>query len=87
MTLEKNIQSLKRWKKKGDILEARFLFNNFSESLEATNKIGVLAEKHNHHPEITLSWGKVSIRLWSHDTKSITERDINLAKDIDLLFQ
>lgn len=86
MTLEKNSQSLKNWKEKGDILEATFLFRNFSESLEATNKIGVLAEKHNHHPEITLSWGKVRVCLWSHDTKSITERDISLAKDIDLLF-
>lgn len=56
-----------------------FHFENFKEALKFTNKIGQLAEKHNHHPEITTSWGKVAVVWWSHGIKDLTLKDLDLA--------
>lgn len=62
-----------------------FHFNDFAQALAFTNKVGQLAEQANHHPEITLGWGKVTIVLWTHTTKTLTEKDISLAKAIEKL--
>ncbi len=62
-----------------------FIFKDFSEGLEFTNKVGELAEKANHHPDINLTWGFVRVWLTTHSSHSITEKDHDLAKAIDKL--
>ncbi|MGA1050141.1 MAG: 4a-hydroxytetrahydrobiopterin dehydratase [Minisyncoccia bacterium] len=68
-----------------DLLSRRFELNNFVEALELVNKIGELAEKQQHHPDINLGWGYVEIYLSTHDIGGISEKDIALAKAIDKL--
>jgi 4a-hydroxytetrahydrobiopterin dehydratase len=46
-------------------------------------QIGILAEKQNHHPEFTNVYNKVSLRLTTHDSNGVTEKDIKLAASID----
>ena len=46
----------------------------------------MLAENKNHHPEIVLDYGKVIISLISHDVQKITERDLELATQIDKIY-
>jgi 4a-hydroxytetrahydrobiopterin dehydratase len=46
-------------------------------------QVGILAEKHNHHPELFNVYNKVRIRLNTHDAKGVTIKDINLAIAID----
>ena len=66
-------------------LYQEFSFTDFVSALAFTNAVGELAEEHNHHPLITLTWGKVGIELWTHSKNDITEKDIALAKAIDKL--
>jgi 4a-hydroxytetrahydrobiopterin dehydratase len=66
-------------------LEKEFLFANFVEALEFTNKVGNLAEAEGHHPDIHLSWGKVKIKTWTHKIDGLNESDFILAAKIDLL--
>ena len=63
-----------------------FTFKNYRKSFAFVSQVAMLAEKKNHHPEIILDYGKVTISLISHDFQKITERDINLAKIIDNIF-
>ena len=60
-------------------LEKTFKFNNFVDALNFTNKVGELAEEHNHHPAITTEWGKVSVRWWTHTERGISPLDTKLA--------
>jgi 4a-hydroxytetrahydrobiopterin dehydratase len=48
--------------------------------------VGLLAEKHGHHPELFNVYNKVNIRLSTHDANGLTDKDFNLAKAIENLF-
>jgi len=64
-------------------LEKVYKFKNFLEALAFTNAVGQIAEQQSHHPEITLSWGFVSMRLWTHKVDGLTENDFILAAKAD----
>jgi 4a-hydroxytetrahydrobiopterin dehydratase len=64
-------------------LEKTYIFKDFREALDFTISIGELAEEQNHHPEITLSWGKVVLRIWTHKINGLTESDFVFAAKAD----
>ena len=66
-------------------MERIFKFKDFKEALEFTNKVGGIAEAEGHHPDITLSWGRVIITLWTHKIKGLHENDFIMAAKIDEL--
>ena len=65
-------------------LKKEYLFNNFQEALDFTNKIGALAESVGHHPDIYLAWGKVTLTIWTHKIDGLTESDFIFAAKCDL---
>ena len=67
----------------GKALVRSFAFKDFSEAFGFLTRIALHAEKVDHHPEIANVWNKVDLRLTSHDSGGITERDIELAKAIN----
>lgn len=64
-------------------LERVFRFKNFVEALEYVNKVGALAEEEQHHPDISLSWGKVVLTLFTHKIDGLSESDIVFAAKVD----
>ena len=60
-----------------------FKFADFAEALMFTNKVGALSESEDHHPDIELSWGKVTIKLFTHAVDGLSENDFILAAKID----
>ena len=79
------MEELKTWNENKGILEKTFTFDNFVQALEFVNKVGDIAEKQNHHPDILIfSYNKVKISLTTHDEgNKITEKDITVAQKID----
>jgi 4a-hydroxytetrahydrobiopterin dehydratase len=73
------------WKVVDSKLLKRFKFTNFAESLAFVNKVGEIAETHDHHPDITFGWGYAEIYLTTHDAGGLTISDIAVAKEIDAL--
>ena len=69
----------------GTTLTRVFNFRNFRDALSFTDKIGKLAEEKNHHPQIILEWGKVELHITTHSEGGITDKDIDLAAQIDKL--
>jgi len=67
-------------------LEKTYKFKNFQGALEFTNKVGQIAEGESHHPEITLSWGLVSLRIWTHKISGLSESDFILAAKAEQAF-
>ena len=60
-------------------LHRSFAFRDFLEAWAFMNRVAVLAEEHDHHPDWSNSYNKVDITLISHDKKAVTSRDISLA--------
>jgi len=67
-------------------LSKEFNFKNYRQSFAFTSQVAMLSEKKNHHPTIILDYGKVVIKLISHDVNAVTERDIDLAIQIDKIY-
>jgi 4a-hydroxytetrahydrobiopterin dehydratase len=44
------------------------------------NRVGELAERENHHPDVSIHWNKVTLRWWTHVADAVTERDYELAE-------
>ncbi len=64
-------------------LTKNYKFPNFVEALQFVNKIGEIAEKEWHHPDIYLAWGKVRVDVWTHKINGLTENDFILAAKLD----
>ncbi|HUP88062.1 MAG TPA: 4a-hydroxytetrahydrobiopterin dehydratase [Longimicrobiales bacterium] len=62
-----------------------FRFNNFVDALEFTNRVGALAEEHNHHPQITTEWGRTTVEWWTHTEGGVGPKDLLLARKTDQL--
>lgn len=83
--ISKGLQGIEGWKAENDILSKRFEFKNFAESLEFVNRVGEIAEKHDHHPDIYFGWGYAEINLTTHDRGGITDFDFAVAKEIETI--
>jgi len=66
-------------------LKREFKFPDFAKALKFVNRVGALAEKQGHHPDILLSWGKAEITLWTHKIDGLAESDFIMAAKIDRL--
>lgn len=62
-----------------------FSTGDFLSGLALVTRVAVLAERANHHPDVTLTYPKVSVRLTTHDAGGLTEKDFDLAAQIDRL--
>ena len=60
-----------------------FCFKDFNEAFSWMTRVALYAEKNNHHPEWYNVWNKVQVTLTTHDTGSVTERDLKLARFMD----
>lgn len=68
-------------------LKRTFTFPNFRRALEFVQRVGELAEEEGHHPDLTLSWGRVEITLFTHSIGGLSENDFILAAKIDPLYE
>lgn len=75
------------WKEENNKLTRSFVFKDFSEAFAFMVRVAIEAEKMNHHPEWSNVWNKVEISLCTHSAGAVvTEKDKELAKRIDLIF-
>ena len=77
------------WKKStdGNAITKTFIFTNFIEALGWMVKVGVWAEKLNHHPEWDNVYKTVNVLLTTHDKGTITNSDVTLAQKMDNIYE
>jgi len=80
-----HLQELKGWALVNNAIQKEWVFKDFKTALNFINSVGLLAERHDHHPEIFNSYNRVQLRLSTHSAKGLTQRDFSLAKAIDQL--
>ena len=73
------------WDEVDGALERTFELDSFMAALDFVNRLGALAEAEDHHPDITISYRKVTVRWWTHTAGGVTDRDRDLAEKTSLL--
>ncbi len=68
------------WTEVEGALERPFRFADFAAAIEFVDLVAALAEEADHHPDIAVHWNRVTLRWWTHVTRSITSRDLELAR-------
>ncbi|MDP3984827.1 MAG: 4a-hydroxytetrahydrobiopterin dehydratase [Acidimicrobiia bacterium] len=57
---------------------------NFNEAMGLVTRIALMAEKANHHPDIAISWNRVTLRISTHSEGGVTDKDLDLAGKLPL---
>ena len=73
------------WQLEGEHLKRSFRFADFSAAWGFMNRVALLAEAQDHHPEWFNVYNRVEIALTTHDAGGLSARDVRLAKAIDAL--
>ena len=66
-------------------LEKAYTFEDFRQALDFTVRVGEMAEEQDHHPDILLTWGRVTVTIWTHKIDGLTESDFVFAAKSDAL--
>ncbi|MGV8041878.1 MAG: 4a-hydroxytetrahydrobiopterin dehydratase [Thermoanaerobaculaceae bacterium] len=76
---ERIAAELPGWRLQGSALTTRWAFPDFSAALAATVRVGMLAERADHHPDLELGWGYLVVNLTTHSAGGVTGKDLDLA--------
>jgi 4a-hydroxytetrahydrobiopterin dehydratase len=73
------------WRQDGDHLRRSIRFKDFNAAWGFMNRVALLAETQDHHPEWFNVYNRVDIALTTHDAGGLSARDVRLARAIDAL--
>ena len=71
-----------KWQREGESLVANLELKDFAEAMKFVNRVAEKAEEANHHPDIDIRWNKVRLVLSTHSEGGITQKDLDLARQI-----
>ncbi len=77
------LADLPGWDRRDDEIEKRFELPSFPDAIAFVTRVGFLAEKANHHPDLDVRWRKVRVALSTHSEGGITGKDLALAGEIE----
>lgn len=71
------------WEREGESILRTFEFEDFTTAMGFVTSVALRAEKTFHHPDIDIRWNKVTLRLSTHSEGGLTDKDTELAVQID----
>ncbi len=77
------LAKLDGWELRHGRLRKQFTFRTFLRAIAFVNSVAYQAESAGHHPDITINYNKVILRLMTHSEGALTDRDFTLAREID----
>ncbi len=83
--IQHELTSRPGWSFKHDKLEKVYTFPAYLDGIRFVDRLAEEAEKLNHHPDIFITWCRVTVRLSTHDADGITRLDFQLADKADEL--
>jgi 4a-hydroxytetrahydrobiopterin dehydratase len=79
LAVQERLSALPAWQVEGLELVREFRFASYLAGIEFVQRIAVLAEAMNHHPDLLVGWRKVTVRLTTHSAGGLTALDFELA--------
>jgi 4a-hydroxytetrahydrobiopterin dehydratase len=83
--IEAQLGELEGWRREGGAIAKEFELDDFAGSVGFINRLTPIAEEMNHHPDLAVSWNKVTVTITTHSEGGLTGNDFELAKSIDPL--
>lgn len=68
-----------------ELLARTYAFADFNETMQAAQRIGVMADEQQHHPDLQVAWGRLGVEIWTHKIGGLTESDFIFAAKCDAL--
>jgi 4a-hydroxytetrahydrobiopterin dehydratase len=84
IAIQRELGNLTGWSRRGDAITKTFQFRNFLTGIDFVSAIAKAAEAADHHPDIDIRYTKVTCTLSTHSAGGITQKDLDVARKIDL---
>ena len=84
-TIQQALAGLRDWTYADGALKRTLSFPSFLAGIAFVNRVADLAEQAAHHPDITIKYDKVTLILSTHDAGGVTDKDLDLARQFDVL--
>ncbi len=81
--IKQRLARLKGWKQAGNTIQKQYTFADFKEAMFFVSGVAAVAEKAGHHPDISVSYNRVTLSLSTHDAGGLTAKDFDLAKRVE----
>jgi 4a-hydroxytetrahydrobiopterin dehydratase len=81
--IEERLGGLEGWERDGDAIRKTFEGEDFMSSVNLVDALAPVAEEMDHHPDLEISWNKVTVILSTHSEGGLTQNDFELASRID----
>ena len=83
--VQSQLATLSDWILEGKTIQTTLSFKGFTEAIEFVNQLVAPAEAAGHHPDLYISYNKVTISLTTHDAGGLTQQDFDVAKTLSAL--
>jgi 4a-hydroxytetrahydrobiopterin dehydratase len=83
--IQQKLKDMRGWTHFGKSIQKKYTVKSFAPAIGLVNKIAEVAEKEQHHPDITINYNVVAISLSTHSEGGVTQKDFDLAQQIDKL--
>jgi 4a-hydroxytetrahydrobiopterin dehydratase len=83
--IDARLKNLSGWSRKGDGITKLFTFKGFPDAVTFITRLGFDAEAADHHPDLQVSYRKVTVTWSTHDQGGITEKDFEGARQSDTI--
>ncbi|MBI2778244.1 MAG: 4a-hydroxytetrahydrobiopterin dehydratase [Gammaproteobacteria bacterium] len=83
--IEQRMSTVNDWALAGDTIRRTIRFRSFPAAIAFVTEAGFLAEAANHHPDIDIRWRNVTLTLTTHEAGGLTQKDFDLAGQINAL--
>ncbi len=85
--VQQALMALPGWHVEGRELTKEFPFASYLAGIAFVNQVARLAEEMNHHPDLLVSWRKVTVHLTTHSAGGLTKLDLDLARRLEPVAQ
>jgi 4a-hydroxytetrahydrobiopterin dehydratase len=81
--IRKKLEALPGWYYEDGWIRRQYKTDGWPTTLMLVNHIGFVSEAAWHHPDLNVTWAKVTVKLMTHSENGITDKDFDLARKID----
>ena len=83
IAIQRELGTLQGWSRRGDVITKTFQFRNFLTGIDFVAAVAKADEAADHHPDIDIRYTKVVCSLSTHSAGGITQKDLDMARQID----
>jgi len=81
--LDRELADLPGWRHDGGWLHRTYATDGWKSTMLVVGAIAFIAEAGNHHPDLGVHWGRVDVSLQTHSAGGVTDKDLELAREIE----